>query len=184
MPHPPKPPPPQDAQAWSIEGRFQHLIYSPRGTIEGLLIDTDGALTQFVTDPQDAASLDRFVALKTGQAVVIEGTEEPRSPKGGSDHMVYRFQRLASVDGNESGAPHEPAEVRGKVARLNYAKHGEPNGFVLDSGDFVHTRPDGFRALGLKVGDQVSAQGPSRPLAHGKGRVLEALSVNGKALGG
>lgn len=176
-------PKPQDIQAWSIEGRFQHLIYSPRGAIEGLLIDTDGAVTQFVTDPQDAGSLDSLVALEAGQAVVVEGIEEPPSPKGESAHMVYRFQRLASVDGKEVGASKEPAEASGKVARFNYARHGEPNGFVLDSGDFVHTKPDGFRALGLKVGDQVSAQGPSRPLLHGKGRVVEAQSVNGTAVG-
>ena len=31
--------------------------------------------------------------------------------------------------------------------RLNYAKHGAANGVVLDNGDFVHTRPDGFAAL-------------------------------------
>ncbi|MCZ2498775.1 hypothetical protein GN316_18585 [Xylophilus sp. Kf1] len=195
-----------EPQAWAIEGTFQHLIYSPKGAIEGLLIDSEGAPTQFVTDPQDGSSLERLGALRAGQAVVVEGTEDkpspksPKSPKpskapkapespeasestdGGTAHAVYRFQRLASVDGEDAGPPQRPAEVSGKVARFNYARHGEPNGFVLDSGDFVHTRPDGFAALGLAVGDDVHAEGPSRPLVDGSGRVVEAHRVNGTAV--
>jgi len=177
-------PKPKDTQNWAIEGRFLHLIYSPGGGIEGLLTDTDGAITQFVTDPKDAASLDRLASLKPGQAVVVEGIEEAPSPKGEAAHMVYRFQRFASVDGKAADEPNESGEVRGEVVRFNYARHGEPNGFVLDGGDFVHTRPDGFKALGLKVGDKVSAHGPARPLVLGKGRVVDAQSVNGTAIGG
>lgn len=172
-----------DTQTWSIEGRFQHLIYSPRGTIEGLLTDTDGAITQFVVDTQDGGSPDRLAALQPGQTVVVEGLVQPPSPKGESAHLVYRFQRLASVDGKDAGEPQETGEASGKVARLNYARHGEPNGFVLDSGEFIHTRPDGFKALDLKIGDKVVAQGPSRPLVQGKGRVIEAQSVNGTFIG-
>lgn len=176
-------PKPQDKQAWSIEGTFQQLIYSPKGAIEGLLIDSEGAPAQFVTDPQDAANVGLLGSLEAGQTIVVEGTEEGPSPKGEAAHGVYRFLRLASVDGEDAGPPHAPAEVQGKVARLNYARHGEPNGFVLDSGDFVHTRPDGFAALGLKIGDKVHAEGPSRPLVDGSGVVVEAHSVNGSPVG-
>ncbi len=78
------------------------------------------------------------------------------------------------------GPPH--ASVSGKVVRLNHARHGAPNGVLLDSGDFVHTRPDGFETLGLKVGDMLEAEGPARPLATGTGRVIEAHRANGHAL--
>ncbi|WP_256220106.1 MULTISPECIES: hypothetical protein [unclassified Variovorax] len=64
--------------------------------------------------------------------------------------------------------------------RLNYARHGEANGVVLDTGDFVHTRPDGFERLGLKIGDEVRAEGRAQPLATGEGRVIEAVRVNGR----
>ena len=73
--------------------------------------------------------------------------------------------------------------VTGAVARLNYARHGEPNGVVLGTGDFVHLEPDGMRRLGLQVGDAVTATGEAKPMARG-GRVVEAETVNGVRLKG
>ena len=70
----------------------------------------------------------------------------------------------------------------GTVVRFNYARHGEANGVVLDSGDFVHTRPDGFALLGFEIGMHVEADGESRALVGGAGRVIEARVVNGVPL--
>jgi hypothetical protein len=178
MPHPH-----HEIDVWSVQGHFQHLIYSPKGAIEGVLIDTDGVPTQFVTEPQDPAIAELFGGLRTGQALVVEGTEAPASPKGESAHTVYRFERLASVDGREPKASHGEEHTRGKVVRFNYAKHGEANGVVLDNGDFVHTKPDGLRPLGLQIGDTIEAKGATRPLVTGGGRVIEARSINGKPVG-
>ena len=94
----------------------------------------------------------------------------PPSDKGPAAHPVYHL--LAA-----------PAGVRGTVTRLNYAKHGEANGVVLDTGDFVHLKPGGVRQVGLKVGDKVVAEGDSRPMEFG-GRVVEATVVNGHAIKG
>lgn len=167
---------------WSVEGVFQQLVYSPRGAVEGVLIDTDGIPTQFVTDPHDAPTTALLAALEPGQTLVLEGIDAGPSEKGESPHTVYRFERLAAVDGRppEVAPPH--ASVSGTVVRLNHARHGAPNGVVLDSGDFVHTRPDGFETLGLKIGDTLEAEGPARPLATGAGRVIEAHRANGHAL--
>lgn len=165
---------------WSVEGRFQHLVYSPRGGVEGVLIDTDGVLTQFVFDRHDEGAAPAFAGLQAGQALVIEGTEEGPSPKGEAGHTVYRFERLASVDGEAPRHTDADADIAGTVVRFNYARHGEANGVVLDTGDFVHTRPDGFARLGLKVGDKVRAEGHAQPLATGEGRVVEAVKVNGR----
>lgn len=60
---------------WSVEGRFQHLLYSPKGGIEGLLIDTEGIATQFVVDPHDCASVALLLSLRRDQALVVEGRE-------------------------------------------------------------------------------------------------------------
>jgi len=177
----PKPHP--QTEVWSIEGRFQYLVYSPKGAIEGLMIETDGLPTQFVVEAQDRVLADRLAALRPGQTVVLEGSEQDPPPKGEALHFVYRFTRLALVDGQDAGPPDAPGEVSGKVARFNFARHGVPNGFVLDSGDFVHTKPDGFERLGLQVGDEVRAEGPSRPLATGGGSVVEAHTVNGEPVG-
>ena len=175
MPHPH-----HEIDVWSVEGRFQHLIYSPKGTIEGVLIETDGVPTQFVTDPHDLGVAEQVTGLRAGQTLVMEGTEPGPSSKGEPAHSVYVFERLASVDGKAPKAALASEDAAGTVVRLNYARHGAPNGVVLDNGDFVHTRPDGFERLGLKVGDKVRAQGAARPLATGTGRVIEARSVNGR----
>jgi len=172
--------PRHDIDIWSVEGRFRHLIYSPKGSIEGVLIDTDGVATQFVFDAHDAQAGQAFASLKTGQRLVIEGTETGPSPKGEAAHTVYGFERLASVDGREP-AP-ASAGASGTVVRFNYARHGEANGVVLDSGDFVHTRPAGLAKLGLRVGDKVEAEGRAHPLTTGSGRVVEATRVNGQAM--
>ena len=54
---------------------------------------------------------------------------------------------------------------------------------VLDTGDFIHVKPDGMARLGLKVGDKVEADGDAQMLSTGKGWAVEATKVNGKALG-
>lgn len=167
---------------WAVEGVFQQLVYSPRGAVEGVLIDTDGIATQFVTDPHDAPTTELLAALRPGQTLVLEGVEAGSSKHGEPPHTVYLFERLTAVDGRppEVAPPH--ANVAGRVVRLNHARHGAPNGVLLDSGDFVHTRPDGFETLGLKIGDTLEAEGPARPLATGTGRVIEAHRANGHAL--
>lgn len=165
---------------WAVEGQFQHLVFSPEGGIEGVLIDTDGVPTQFVTDPHDLAVVELFRKLRAGQTLVIEGSEAGPSPKGEAAHSVYDFDRLVSVDGKTPKSPRPHGEVVGTVVRLNYAKHGAANGVVLDNGDFVHTKPDGFERLGLKIGDKVKAEGEACPLVTGTGRVIEAHTVNGK----
>jgi hypothetical protein len=177
------PKPHQEVDVWSVEGQFQHLIYSPKGAVEGFLIDTDGVPTQFVTDPQDPAATAVVGKLKRGQPVTVEGTEAPPSPKGEAAHSVYRFEHLAAVDGKPTKPPHPPEAIAGKIARFNYAKHGAVNGVVLDNGDFIHTKPDGFEGLDLKIGDKITAEGATHPLSTGEGRVVEAITVNGKPVG-
>lgn len=178
------PKPHHEAHAvWATEGHFTQLIYSPNGLIEGLLIDTNGTPTQYVIEPHDIASTQAVIGLQPGQSVVVEGSEAGPSPKGEGEHYVYRFERIAEVDGHLPESESTPGEARGKVTRFNYAKHGAANGVVLDSGDFVHTRPDGLAALGLRIGDEVHATGKARPLATGTGRVIEARTVNGQPVG-
>lgn len=165
---------------WSLEGRLQHLLYSPRGSVEGALIDVDGVPVQFVLGPHDEPAAHAFARLQPGQAVVAEGTAV--EARGHAPHEVYALERLVSVDGRPPAPDEAMRQVQGHVARIHHARHGEPNGVVLDSGDFVHTRPDGFAKLGLKPGDAVTASGPARPLQGGAGHLIEARTVNGQAL--
>jgi hypothetical protein len=52
---------------------------------------------------------------------------------------------------------------------------------VLDNGDFLHLKPDGMKKAGLRVGQEVAAEGRARPMALGH-RVIEVEVVDGVAL--
>jgi len=181
---------PTKAQAKSqrestVQGNFQHLIYSPRGDIEGALLQADDAPLQLVFEHHDAEAVAQFEALTAGQQVSVCAhlqDSQGRSPKGEPAHPVYTHVRLLKVDGLR------PAKIKaavgpayqGRVVRLNFARHGEANGVVLDSGDFIHTKPDGMARLRLKVGDSVQADGDAQRLADDSGWAVEARHVNGK----
>ncbi|MFK3740894.1 hypothetical protein [Massilia sp. TN1-12] len=171
----------QDDQVWSIDGVFTHAIYSPMGGIEGMMIDADGIPAQFVFHHgnDDASSVEH---LWPGRRVTIEGSEARPWPEGDGAHAVYRFKRLALIEGGAVHDVRKPGRVEGKVVRLNYARHGQANGVVLDTGDFVHVPPDRFAALDIALGTHVQASGPGRPLADGSGRVIDAVELNGKPL--
>lgn len=167
----------------NIAGTFQHLIYSPKGGIEGVLLSADGVALQLVFRHEDEEASAAFEGVTQGQRIVAEAVPQGPSPKGKPVHAVYEFNRLVSIDGKKPARkraiPSGPA-YRGKIVRFNFARHGEPNGVILDTGDFIHTRPDGLRKLKLKVGDLVEADGDAHLLATGHGWAVEASSVNGK----
>ncbi|XDF35675.1 hypothetical protein RBH89_01125 [Paracidovorax avenae] len=174
--------PHETVEVWSLEGRFQHLLHSPRGEVEGVLIDVDGVPAQFTFGKHDERAVRAAEALKPGQAIVLEGSVAAPPRHGEAAHEIYVFERLVSIDG-EPAAPEEAVRrAEGRVARIHHARHGEPNGVVLDTGDFIHLRPEGYAALQLQPGDAVDATGPARPLRGAQGHVIEARTVNGKPL--
>ena len=67
--------------------------------------------------------------------------------------------------------------VSGVMAAIHYAKHGEPNGVILESGEFIHTKPHGMKKLTLEVGAKVIAQGDARMTVLGT-VLIEADEVN------
>lgn len=174
--------PQETIEVWSLEGRFQHLLHSPRGEVEGAMIDVDGVPAQFTFSKQDERAARAFEALRPGQALVLEGTVATPPRHGEAAHEVYALERLVSIDGAPAAPDEAVRRVEGYVARIHHARHGEPNGVVLDTGDFVHMRPDGFAALSLQAGDAVEASGPARPLRGAPGHVIEARTVNSQTL--
>lgn len=169
----------------TIDGEFRYPIYSPKGGIEGALLHSGVDAVQLVFEPHGGPGADAFAGLKGGEAIRVEARAEAPSDKGEAQHAVYRFERLVAVDGHKPAKPAAGARApfSGIVVRLNFARHGEANGVVLDSGDFIHTKPEGMARLKLEVGDRVEADGEARPLVNGAGRVVEAAVVNGKAVG-
>ncbi len=148
---------PKESSAPSVvlRGRVVSFNVSPKGDLEGVVLQLrDGtAQVNFAKGAHEAA--ERWTV---GSSVSLRGVLEEE----GFAHPVYRL---------------EPEEgcVRGKVARLNFARHGEPNGFVLDDGTFVHQKPDGARKQRVRVGDRVRATGEVR--VGRAATVLEATSV-------
>lgn len=169
----------------ALEGNFLHAIYAPHGEIEGVLIDARGEPVQIVFEHHDDASAAAFEGVSAGQAVVIESAPLGPSPKGDAEHCVHSFVRLVSVDGaapaRRRAAQDGPA-YRGRVVRFNHARHGVSNGVVLDSGDFIHTKPEGLAKLKLKVGDTVEADGDAQRLVDDSGWAVDATVVNGRAV--
>lgn len=165
-----------------IEGRVGHPIFSPKGGIEGLFLDVAGSPLQLVIDKHDEALADEVAALRNGTSIAVEATRADPSDKGNADHPVWHLRRLVEKGGKKTMAAksaEREREFSGIVTRLNYARHGQANGLVLDSGDFIHVKPAGFNAIKAGVGDHVNAFGTARPLTHGGGFAVEASRVNG-----
>jgi hypothetical protein len=169
---------------YAIEASFKHLIFSPHGGVEGVLLESADGPLQLVFERHDEASPLAFDAVREGQTVVVDAAPQGPSDKGEGAHPVYLHRRLRSVDGRKPAKPKAAAGAayQGTVVRFNYARHGAPNGVVLDTGDFIHTRPDGLARLKLKIGDVVRADGDAQLLASGTGWAVEAVSVNGRKI--
>ena len=107
---------------------------------------------------------------------------EPGESRGDAPHSVYWLVSVKAgskksfslvEDGPQDGIP-----FSGKVTQLNFALHGEVNGAILDSGDFLHLKPHGAKAVDLEVGLKVKGTGWTKPMVGGH-RVIEADEVNG-----
>lgn len=70
-------------------------------------------------------------------------------------------------------------QIEGIVEHLNFAKNGEPNGAVLDTGHFVHMKPRAAQALGLQAGQALQVQGRLKASGSDGQQVIEAYIVNG-----
>ena len=160
------------------DGIVQSFNISPKGSYEGFLLEKSGELVQ-INFPQEWSV---SIASVAGPGTHIEVEIEPQEVRGHPSHPVFalltlsneRKERFSLRETINSGNGH----FSGKVERLNFALHGEVNGAVLDSGDFLHLKPHGASAVGLKVGMNVKGKGPTKPMVGGH-RVIEADDVNG-----
>jgi hypothetical protein len=159
-----------------IVGTLQQLLFSPKGEIEGALLKVKGSTVQLVFGTEGATELMRSKAPGARLRVLAAADRSPKTK--GSAHPVYRFECLADAAGLAL-APADPgqATIKGLVTALHFARHGEPNGVILEGGEFIHLRPRGMAQLALEVGSRVIAIGTARGTALGT-RMLEARWVN------
>ncbi|MEO6278230.1 hypothetical protein [Roseateles sp.] len=167
-----------DKHSEFIHGTCQQLLFSPKGAVEGALISMKGSLVQV------SASSGKGVALAqaTGPGRQLRVLAVPdRSPKAADGaHSVFKFKSFADVAGKAikaSDAEHVETTIKGVVSAWHFARHGEPNGVMLATGEFIHLRPQGVAAAGLDIGSKVNAVGKLGMTALGT-RMLEAHRVN------
>jgi hypothetical protein len=166
-----------------ISGTCQQLLFSPKGGIEGALVKVKGEIVQISVTPDLGAALARATGPAKRLRVLAVPDHSPKTADGA--HPVYKLESLADAAGQALEWPEFDAAdttIRGVVAALHYARHGEPNGVVLETGEFIHLRPHGMALVGLGVGSKISAVGVERMTVLGT-RMLEAHQVNRIALG-
>ncbi len=166
-----------------LSGSVAQFNLSPKGVPEGLILEQNsGDRVQINFESDIAGSV--TAAVSEGQKVSLKVTPfGDRHPDAGP---VFELLTLQSPDGLTvvvDGPGKDEVSVGGTVVRLNHARRGEVNGAILNSGEFVHLRPHGVRAIGgLKVGDRLTAVGEVRP-GWSNHPVVEARSANGIEIG-
>jgi hypothetical protein len=173
---------PHDSKLRTLSGRLRQILFSPKGGLEGLVLEVRDKSLQVSMDPGsvDPVALERAV----GKAIEVQAQQDHSPKTRHGAHPVYQL-RVINKLGGKPYAPRdrEATAIRGVVAPIHYAKHGEPNGVILEDGEFVHTRPDGMRKLNLEIGAKVVVRGDTRMTVLGTS-LIEASEVNGVSLGG
>jgi len=146
----------------TLSGKVRSLNLSPKGSCESFLMDDGKRIVQINFSKGHVSN-----GLKPGQSlsVNVKAYEDDRP----SDHPVF------------SWIEQKKENFQGVVKQINYALHGEPNGAILKSGEFVHLHPDGARAVKLSVGQTLSVEGDAHTSPDGY-VVIEARIVNGLTL--
>jgi len=163
------------SKAETVAGRLQQLLFSPKGGIEGMLIKLDSTLVQVSIERHTADVSALSEAVGKPIAVKASADHSPKTKQGA--HPVYELVSITKLAGKAIKSAKGAQPVRGVVATIHYAKHGEPNGVILESGEFIHTRPHGMKKLKLDIGSKVIAHGESRVTVLGTA-LIEAETVN------
>jgi hypothetical protein len=158
----------------NLSGHVQQLLFSPKGGIEGLLLRVGSKSVQVSMKPGTADA--HVLSDAVGEAIQVKASADHSPKSKNSAHPVYQLDSISKLAGKAFKSSGEKP-IRGIVAHIHYAKHGEPNGVILESGEFIHTRPPGMKKLKLEVGSKVVAHGEARMTVLGT-VLIEANEVN------
>lgn len=160
-----------------LTGTLLQRLYGPHGQLEGVLVASGSDIQQMVLAHDDEVGCAQLLGLSPGAG--IQARVVPLPGRDASRHPVMALVRLEGLGRARTSAP----VSSGIVTAFHFSRHGEPNGFMLDNGDFIHTGPDGMSSLlTLDVGDLVQVRGEAQPLSDASGKVVEASHINGKAV--
>jgi hypothetical protein len=152
-------------------GTVHSINISPKGFYEGFLLKSGKNVVQVNLAKEHLHSL-------------AGGWPSDREKSWGSPtHKLSKLVRVLDNGGRKAEKyDRTPGKFSGRIERLNYALHGEVNGGILDSGDFLRLKPEEAQAVGLTVGMAVEARGRTKPMPVGH-FVIEADEVNGTVIG-
>jgi hypothetical protein len=171
-----------EAMLEKFQGLLEEFNFSPKGGIEGFLLHSEGKTVQVNVSPEVGFAVVRGIGQHVEASVEPESGSTRHSTNG---HAVYSLVTLTGPDGKtliHSGTGNaEMVTIQGVVKRINYARHGEADGVILESGDFIHLKAEGMKNVGLKPGDTVTAEGTTAMMPLGQ-QVIEAKTVNGTSL--
>lgn len=155
-------------------GTIQTLNVSPKGFYEGFLLRNDEGISQINFPKGDNGTLDEV--FRTGEFVTMEVDQE--EVQGKPVHQVFRMVRPNGATDASKTEHDDGPTFSGRITQLNFALHGEVNGAILDSGDFLHLKPQGAQAVGLVIGMSVEGSGHTKRMVGGH-LVIDADDVNG-----
>lgn len=174
---------PPDNAPHTLKGVLERFNYSPRGGYDSMLITSSEALVQVTFPPHMAAQMRK--AVTAGDQISVVAVAEPS--KG--DHSIYRLQKLTSAKGEEivmlepkpgdRSQPNNLEKIEGTIKYLNYARHGEVNGVIFESGDFVHLGPHGAGLLHLAIGQKLVVEYVTAMMPDGHIVIEHPVNVNG-----
>ena len=168
----------------SINGTVQGYLLNRAAQVDGLLL-SDGK--QLHLPPHLSAALQE--AVKPGdsiEAVVEPGEESPLGEEFRTKSLTNTQTNQTVTDQPPSPPPNpgEPMHVEGSMAHWLVGHKGEPKGFILSDGTYLHVPPQVGKTLTERVetGDQLSAQGYGTRQDFGTSLEVETLELNGQSL--
>jgi hypothetical protein len=157
----------------AISGKVVQYLPTPRGEIDGLLLD-NGTEVHF---PPHLSSQVIF-AVRPGDTVTVHGLKARALPLVAAASITNdATHTTVTVGGPPSLREERPIEAQGTVKAQLFGPRGDLNGVLLQDGTVIHLPPPEAQRLAdtLAVGKPILARGPGYdgPL----GRALDAEEI-------
>ncbi len=173
--------PPGPVRTVTVSGTVDGYDLNSAGVPNSIVVKDGNRISQ-LNLPADSAAL---LAGATSVGQKVTAVAMPELLVG--DRAIYKLVSLTVGDGKPMAADGintwQPMHAEGTIKSLNYASRGEVDGFILDTGDFLHTGRSTAASLNLSVGQKVIADGWGRP-APGGHSVIEPTKLNEQTVQG
>ena len=195
-------PPPQAPARMSVDGKFAHYLVSPKGDIDGLVLE-DATVARF---PPHAIASDTTM-LRPGDAVRVEGdavngptgralvrasvskgnvvivrADIPPPPPSGGPGAGARPHRGGKHGPKDGKGPHEDSllsmTVTGKIQGFSTDPHGIVDGILFVDGTSARAgKKARIETLGLKAGDTITVTGKGGNYPQGSSLEIETVKL-------